>query len=101
VSVRAKKIETIVFLVIEAKIKEKKNNKLWKKRRFKIKEVVMKKKDKFVARVQTHKILVDKLILDHKGETGDKKYLVKWEKAAELSWIHKRNIFSKKIIAKY
>jgi hypothetical protein len=49
----------------------------------------------------TNNIYVIKLILDHKGEIGDREYLVKWEGTAELSWIHKQNILSKKIIIKY
>jgi hypothetical protein len=44
---------------------------------------------------------VIKLILDYKGKTSDREYLIKWEGAAELSWIHKRDIFLKEIIAKY
>jgi hypothetical protein len=44
---------------------------------------------------------VIELILDHKGETGDKKYLIKWEKTIKLLRIYKQNIFSKKIIIKY
>jgi hypothetical protein len=44
---------------------------------------------------------VIKLIFDYKGEIDDRKYLVKWEGAAELSWIHEQDIFSKKIIVEY
>jgi hypothetical protein len=60
VKVRAKEMETIVFLVIEARTKEKakkqckeKNNKSWKEKIFKIRKVIMKKKNRLVARIQT------------------------------------------------
>jgi hypothetical protein len=42
-----------------------------------------------------------KMVLNHRGKTREREYLVKWVGAEELTWVNEKNILSKGVIAKY
>jgi hypothetical protein len=41
------------------------------------------------------------MIVEHQGETGNRKYLAKWKGCTDLTWIHEKDILSKGVIADY
>jgi hypothetical protein len=41
------------------------------------------------------------MVLDHRGKTGEREYLVKWVGAGELTWVNKKDMLSKGAIVEY
>jgi hypothetical protein len=42
-----------------------------------------------------------KMVLDYRGKTGEREYLVKWVRAGELTWVNEKDMLFKKAIAGY